>query len=126
HVRAELGDHLETIVALGAREALAGRRAHDPALLAQANYPELEHALEERFFSRARAIKREACRTRLAALLESARALGSAPLGGGRPRGSGARSRRCARSTPGSRSPRCACCSTSRSTAAIVRSPAAT
>ena len=82
HVRAALGEHLETIVPFAAREALRARKATpaDDAQLAASNYPALASALEERFFSRARAIKREAATTRLRQLLAQARAVGAAAL----------------------------------------------
>jgi small GTP-binding protein len=82
HVRNALGEHLETIVPFAAREALRARKADpaDEAQLAASNYPALASALEERFFSRARAIKREAATTRLRQLLLQARAVGQARL----------------------------------------------
>ncbi|HEX9100807.1 MAG TPA: dynamin family protein, partial [Polyangia bacterium] len=64
HVQAALGEHLETIVPFAAREALRARKDSDEAQLAASNYPALAAALEERFFSRARAIKREAATPR--------------------------------------------------------------
>ncbi|HEX8950759.1 MAG TPA: dynamin family protein, partial [Polyangia bacterium] len=80
HVQAALGEHLETIVPFAAREALRARKDGDDAQLAASNYPALAAALEERFFSRARAIKREAATTRLRQLLAEARAVGQARL----------------------------------------------
>ncbi len=82
HVRGALGEHLETIVPFAARQALLARKATpaDGAQLAASNYPALASALEERFFSRARAIKREAATTRLRQLLAQARAVGQAAL----------------------------------------------
>ncbi len=80
HVRAALGEHLETIVPFAAREALRARKSNDEAQLQSSNYPALAQALEERFFSRARAIKREAATTRLRQLLAGARAVGQAQL----------------------------------------------
>lgn len=82
HVRSALGEHLETIVPFAAREALRARKGGpiDDAQLAASNYPALAQALEERFFSRARAIKREAATTRLGQLLTQARAVGQAQL----------------------------------------------
>ncbi len=81
HVQQELGEHLETVVPFSAREALAGRRANDSERLAQSNYTLLDQTLEERFFSRARAIQREAAHKRLAALLDRADAIAQ-PLAG--------------------------------------------
>ncbi|HEX6837966.1 MAG TPA: tetratricopeptide repeat protein [Polyangia bacterium] len=80
HVRAALGEHLETIVPFAAREALRARKGNDEAQLAASNYPALASALEERFFSRARAINREAATTRLRQLITQARAVGQALL----------------------------------------------
>jgi hypothetical protein len=75
HVLDSVGHELETVVPVGAKAALAGRRNQDAALVEQSNYPRLEATLEERFFSRARAIQREAATVRLKQLLERARAL---------------------------------------------------
>jgi small GTP-binding protein len=82
HVRDALGEHLETIVPFAAREALRARKGSpvDDAQLAASNYPALAGALEERFFSRARAIKREAATTRLRQLIAQARAIGQERL----------------------------------------------
>ncbi|HEY2746738.1 MAG TPA: tetratricopeptide repeat protein [Polyangia bacterium] len=85
HVRGALGEHLETIVPFAARQALLARKAapaaeHRDAQLAASNYPALAAALEERFFSRARAIKREAATLRLRQLIAQARAVGQAAL----------------------------------------------
>jgi small GTP-binding protein len=82
HVSEALGEHLETIVPFAAREALRARKGSpvDDAQLAASNYPALAAALEERFFSRSRAIKREAATTRLRQLLAQARAVGHARL----------------------------------------------
>ncbi|HEX4457509.1 MAG TPA: tetratricopeptide repeat protein, partial [Polyangia bacterium] len=80
HVQAALGDNLETVVPFAAREALAARKSGDAPKLATSNYPALAGALEERFFSRARAIKREAATTRLRQLLGDARGRGQAEL----------------------------------------------
>jgi hypothetical protein len=69
-------------VPFAAREALRARKAgaEGEARLAASNYPALADALEQRFFSRARAIKREAATTRLRQLLAEARARGQAEL----------------------------------------------
>jgi small GTP-binding protein len=80
HVREALGEHLETVVPFAAREALHARKASDEGKLAASNYPALAQALEERFFSRARAIKREAATARLTQLVGEARAIGQAQL----------------------------------------------
>src|SRR5439155_10591420 len=70
HVQKALGDNLETIVPFAAKQALAARKANGD--LAPSNYPLLAATLEERFFSKARAIQRDACRVRLRALLDRA------------------------------------------------------
>jgi small GTP-binding protein len=70
HVQKALGDNLETIVPFAAKQALAARKNNeDPT---PSNYPLLAATLEERFFGKARAIQRDACRTRLRALLDRA------------------------------------------------------
>jgi small GTP-binding protein len=81
HVQEALGEHLETVVPVSAREALAGRRKNDAEQLARSNYALLDRTLEERFFSRARAIQREAAHTRLGHLLDRADAIAK-PLAG--------------------------------------------
>jgi hypothetical protein len=73
HVKDSLGERLETVVPFAARPALEGRKKKDAAQTQQSNYPALEAALEERFFSRARTIQREAAAIRLRALLGRAR-----------------------------------------------------
>jgi small GTP-binding protein len=68
HVQKALGEHLETIVPFAAREALTARKSGGD--LGPSNYPLLAGTLEERFFSKARAIQRDACRIRLKTLLD--------------------------------------------------------
>lgn len=86
YVQSELGGLVEMVVPVAARHALARRRAadtvagHDTAADAVAgngdgNWPALEAALEERFFTQARQLKRDACGRRLAAVTERARAI---------------------------------------------------
>jgi small GTP-binding protein len=78
HVQKALGENLETIVPFAAKEALAARKSgQDPTA---SNYPLLAATLEERFFSKARAIQREACKIRLKALLERAATLAGSLL----------------------------------------------
>jgi Tfp pilus assembly protein PilF/ribosome biogenesis GTPase A len=75
HLERELGGNLvEALVPVSARRALAARARNDEAALAAAAWPALEAALEERFFTQARAIKRAACGKRLGLVLEGARA----------------------------------------------------
>lgn len=80
HVESALGEHLETVVPFAGRPALAARLAGDAEALAAANFDALTRTLEERFFSRARAIQREAAATRLRALIDRAQAIGAALL----------------------------------------------
>ena len=80
HVKEALGEHLETVVPFAAKAALTARKSGDIAALQQSNYPLLAAALEERFFSKARAIQRDACRVRLRALIEQAATLSGALL----------------------------------------------
>lgn len=58
YIAGQLGDSVEAIVPLAAREALAWR---SDATLPDGNWPALADALEQRFFSQARALKRAAC-----------------------------------------------------------------
>ncbi len=89
HVKSALGEILETVVPFAAKQALDGRKVKDPALLTSSNYATLERTLEERFFSRARAIQRDAATVRLRALLDRAHQLGSALLATNRLEGLG-------------------------------------
>jgi tetratricopeptide (TPR) repeat protein len=66
HVESELGGLVEVLVPLSARDALASQQ--------QGNWPALAATLEERFFSRARELKRHACDRRLATLIARGRA----------------------------------------------------
>jgi len=59
----QLGDLVETIVPVSARDALAKR---------QGNWPALTTALEERFFQQARQLKRDACACALRAVVAEA------------------------------------------------------
>ena len=72
HVKRSVGERLETVVAVSARQALAARRSGDAAALAQSNYPTLDATLEERFFGRARQIQRRVALSRARVLLEKA------------------------------------------------------
>jgi tetratricopeptide (TPR) repeat protein/GTPase SAR1 family protein len=66
HVEAELSELVEVVVPVSARRALE-REGRDAA------WEILAAALEERFFARARQLKREACSRRLGGLIERAR-----------------------------------------------------
>jgi tetratricopeptide (TPR) repeat protein len=70
----ELTAHVEAVVPLSARGALAAKQggAVDPAALAASGLPAVQSALEERFYSQARLIKRRGCAARLVAVLEQA------------------------------------------------------
>jgi hypothetical protein len=68
-----MGGLLEAVVPLSARRALAHRRA-DAGATDDGNWTALAEALEARFFSQARGLKRQACDRRLGALLGRARA----------------------------------------------------
>jgi tetratricopeptide (TPR) repeat protein/ribosome biogenesis GTPase A len=70
HLEASFGDLVEALVPFSAREALLGRG--DPARLERSNRAALERALEERFFARAKSIKREAAARRALGLLDQA------------------------------------------------------
>jgi len=74
HLRDELGGHIEALVPVSARRALAARKVDDADGLAASGWPALDAALEERFFTQARQLKRDAAAQRLGALLARARA----------------------------------------------------
>src|SRR5262249_20830050 len=86
HLRAELGAYVGALGPGVCRRAPRARKSRDEAALAASNWPALNAALEERFFAQARALKRDACAKRLAALLARARAeaLGRAAAAGDR------------------------------------------
>jgi tetratricopeptide (TPR) repeat protein/GTP-binding protein EngB required for normal cell division len=65
----EFGGLLEALQPFSAREALRSRRANDDAGLAASRYAELQALLEERFYSRGRALKRASCGARALALV---------------------------------------------------------
>jgi tetratricopeptide (TPR) repeat protein/GTPase SAR1 family protein len=71
HLRGGFGELVEALVPLSAREALYGR--DDKERLRRSNRDELERTLAERFFDRARAIKRTQAARRLGDLLDEAR-----------------------------------------------------
>ena len=70
----ELGELVETIVPVSARQAMGWK--HDPAQANgnDGNWPALMHALEERFFQQARALKRDACARLLRGVIAQAEA----------------------------------------------------
>ncbi len=71
HVTAELGDRVEVVVPCSARRALAWKRAAG-ADTDDGNWAQLSGALEDRFFTQARQIKRAACARRLLLVIAAA------------------------------------------------------
>ena len=70
-----LGDLVEAVVPVSARDALAWKVDGGEAKgLADGNWPELATALETRFFAQARELKREACARRLRGVIATAMA----------------------------------------------------
>ena len=72
YVQGELQDTVEVVVPFSARNALAHKRQPDSSE-DDGNWSQLSQALEERFFTQARELKRAACDRRLSRLLERAR-----------------------------------------------------
>lgn len=68
-----MGSLLEDVVPFSGRDALRGRLDGDAERLQRSNLAGLEQTLNERFFARSQAIKRQVARTRLLSLLERAR-----------------------------------------------------
>ena len=70
----ELTSHVEHVVPLSARQALRAKQGDDVDLeaLEASGLPTLERALEERFYSQARTIKRRGCAARLVTVLDEA------------------------------------------------------
>jgi tetratricopeptide (TPR) repeat protein len=69
HLHGEFDGLLEALQPFSARDALRGRLGADEARVAASRYPALAALLEERFYSRGRALKRASCAARAAALL---------------------------------------------------------
>jgi tetratricopeptide (TPR) repeat protein len=69
HLQEEFGGLLEALQPFSAREALKGRLAQDAARTESSRYPQLNALLEERFYSRGRALKRASCVARATALV---------------------------------------------------------
>jgi tetratricopeptide (TPR) repeat protein len=78
HVRAAVGDLVDGIVPLAARAALAARRAGDADALEKSGITAVEQALESRFFSNARALKRGTALAALRRFVAEAGALAAA------------------------------------------------
>jgi GTP-binding protein EngB required for normal cell division len=75
YVRSAMGDRIEALLPLSARDAVRARMRGDEALLGKSGLPALLEALEERFFREARALKRQTALTALARFGDEARAL---------------------------------------------------
>lgn len=71
YVQGELAALIELVVPFSARDALAYKRGQGSA--SDGNWSVLEQALEARFFTQARELKRDACSRRLQSLLARAR-----------------------------------------------------
>ncbi|HMG23679.1 MAG TPA: dynamin family protein, partial [Kofleriaceae bacterium] len=69
-ITGELGDLVEAVIPFSARQALAWKRAGAGA---SGGWPELEAALEQRFFQQARQLKRDGCARALRAVVAEAR-----------------------------------------------------
>ncbi len=82
HLKRELGDLVEDLIPVSARRALAARAENDLAALAESAWPRLAAALEERFFHKARELKRAALAQRLTAVLARAKARTEPALAG--------------------------------------------
>jgi GTP-binding protein EngB required for normal cell division/tetratricopeptide (TPR) repeat protein len=78
HVRASVGEQIEDLVPLSAREALRARG--DEARLAQSGLPAVRAALESRFFGDARALKRQTALAALHRFVAEARRLLGEPI----------------------------------------------
>jgi tetratricopeptide (TPR) repeat protein len=70
----ELAEHVEDVIALSARRALEAKKGEvvDSEALEASGLPGLERALEDRFYSQARLIKRQGCANRLVSVLAQA------------------------------------------------------
>jgi GTP-binding protein EngB required for normal cell division len=75
HVRSTIGDRIEDLIPLSARDAVRGKRQQDERLLTRSGLPALLAALEERFFNDARALKRKTALAALARFGKEARRL---------------------------------------------------
>ena len=82
HLQSGFGDLVEALVPFSARDALLGRKQGDASRLAKSNRAELDRVLEERFFKRAKSIKRAAATRRIGALLDEAARRGHAAIDG--------------------------------------------
>ena len=72
HVRATLGDRVEALVPLSARDALSAQLAGDDARLEKSGMPAVRAALQERFFQHTHALKQHTARAALARFVDEA------------------------------------------------------
>ena len=72
HVKATLGDRVEALVPLSARDALAAQHAGDDGQLGKSGMPAVHAALQERFFQHAHALKQRTASAALARFAEEA------------------------------------------------------
>jgi GTP-binding protein EngB required for normal cell division/Flp pilus assembly protein TadD len=72
HVKATLGDRVEALVPLSARDALAAQLAADDAQLEKSGMPAVQAALQERFFRHTHALKQRTASAALARFAEEA------------------------------------------------------
>jgi hypothetical protein len=75
HVAASLGDSVEALLPLSARDAFTARQRKDDRLLEASGLPSVLAALEERFFANARDLKRKTALGALLRFVHDARAL---------------------------------------------------
>jgi GTP-binding protein EngB required for normal cell division len=73
HVQAALGDRIEALVPLSARDAVRSKQRGDERLLAASGLPALMAVLEERFLGNARALKRQTALAALGRFVKEAR-----------------------------------------------------
>jgi len=72
HVLATLGDRVEALVPLSARDALAAQLAGDESLLQKSGMPAVRAALQERFFQHTHTLKQQTAAAALADFVEQA------------------------------------------------------
>ena len=72
HVKATLGDRVEALVPLSARDALAAQLVQDDARLEASGMPAVRAALQERFFQHTHALKQRTARAALARFADEA------------------------------------------------------
>jgi cellulose synthase operon protein C len=72
HVKATLGDRVEALVPLSARDALAAQLVHDDARLEASGLPAVRAALQERFFQHTHVLKQRTASAALARFADQA------------------------------------------------------